>query len=114
MEVTNRFKRLDIRYRVPEELWVEVLDIVQEAEIKTFPKKKRGKKAKWWSEKSLQIAEKRKDAKGKEVKERYTHFNVEFQRTARSDKKAFLRDQFLKYTLFNGMGKIKRIIKYIS
>ena len=93
---------------------MEVSDTVQETVIKTIPKIKKCKKTKWLSEKALQIAEKRKDAKGKEVKERYTHLNVEFQRTARSDKKAFLRDQFLKYTLFNGMGKIKRIIKYIS
>ena len=76
--------------RVPEELWTEVCDIVQEAMIKTIPKKKKCKKAKWLSEVGLQIAEKRREAKGKGEKERYVHLNVEFQRIARRDKKAFL------------------------
>jgi len=95
VEATNRFKVLDLIDRVPEELWMEVYNIVQEAVIKkTIPKKKKDmKKAKWLSEEALQIAEKRKDAKGKEEKERYTHLNAEFQRTARRDKKAFLSDQ---------------------
>ena len=75
---------------MPEELWMKVSDIVQEAVIKTIPKKKKCKKAKWWSEKALQIAEKRKEAKGKGEKERYTHLTTEFQRIARRDKKAFL------------------------
>ena len=79
--------------RVPEELQIEVRDIVQEAVFKTIPKKKKCKKAKWLSEEALQIAEKRKEAKGKEEKERYTHLNAEFQRIARRDKKAFLSDQ---------------------
>ena len=78
----NRFKGLDLIDRVPEELWMEVPDIVQEAVIKTIPKKKKYKKAKWLSEEALQIAEKRRDAKGKGEKERYTHLNTEFQRIA--------------------------------
>ena len=79
MEVTNRFKGLDLLHRVPEELWKDVCDIVPEAVIKTSPKKKKCKKAKWLSEEALKIAEKRKEAKGKGEKERYTHLNAEFQ-----------------------------------
>ena len=93
MEVRSRFNGLDLIDRVPEELWTEVRDIVQEAVIKTIPKKKKCKKAKWLSEEALQIAEKRREAKGKGEKERYTHLNAEFQRIARRDKKAFLSDQ---------------------
>jgi len=78
---------------VPDELWTEVHDIVQETGIKTIPKKKKCKKAKWLAEEALQIAEKRREAKSKGEKERYTHLNAEFQRIARRDKKAFLRDQ---------------------
>ena len=78
---------------MPEELWTEVHDIVQKAVIKTIPKKKKCKKAKWLSEGSLQIAEKRRELKGKGEMERYTHLNAEFQRTARRDRKAFLSDQ---------------------
>ena len=89
----SRFKGLDLMDRVPEELWMEVHDTVQEAEIKTIPQKKKCKKAKWLSEEALQIAEKRREAKGKGEKERYTHLNAEFQRIARRDKKAFLSDQ---------------------
>ena len=85
MEVTNRFKGLDLIERVPEELWMEVCDIVQEAVINTILKKKKYKKAKWLSEQALQIAEKRRDAKGKGEKERYTHLDAEFQRIARRD-----------------------------
>ena len=92
-KLTNRFKGLDMIDRVPEELWTEVHDIVQETGSKTISKKKKWKKAKWQSEEALQIAEKRKDAKGKGEKERYTHLNAEFQRIARRDKKAFLSDQ---------------------
>ena len=92
MEVTERFKGLDLIDRVPEELWMEVSDIVQEAVIKTIPKKKKCKKAKWLSEDALQITEKRREAKGKGEKERYTHLDPEFQRIARRDKKAFLSD----------------------
>ena len=93
MNVKNRFKGLDLINRVPEELWTDIRDIVQEAVIKTIPKKKKCKKAKWLSEEALQIAEKRREAKGKVEKERYTHLNAEFQRIARRDKKAFFRDQ---------------------
>jgi len=78
---------------VPEELWTGVRDVVQEVDIKTIPKKKKCKRAKWLSEEALQIAVKRKEAKGKGEKERYTHLNAEFQRIARRDKKAFLSDQ---------------------
>ena len=93
VELRNRFKGLDLIDRVPEDLWMEVHDTVQEAMIKTIPKKKKCKKAKWLSEEALQIAEKRREAKGKGEKERYTHLNAEFQRIARRDKKAFLSDQ---------------------
>ena len=92
-EVTDRFKGLDLIDRVPEGLRTEVHDIVQEAGIKTIPKKNKSKKAKWLSEEALQIAEKRREAKGKREKERYTHLNAEFQRIARRDKKAFLSEQ---------------------
>ena len=90
MEVTNRFKGLDMIDRVPEELWMKVHDIVQETVIKTIPKKKKCKKAKWLSEEALQKSVKRREAKGKGEKERYTHLNAEFQ-IARRDKKAFLK-----------------------
>ena len=92
VEVTNRFKGLDLIDRVPEELWTEVHDIVQEAGIKTIPKKKKCKKAKWLPEEALQIAVKRREAKSKGEKERYTHLNAEFQRITRRDKKTFLSD----------------------
>ena len=91
--MTNRFKGLDLIDRVPEELTTEVHDIVQRSVIKTIPKIKKCKKAKWLSEEALQIAEKRRDAKGKGEKERYTHLTAEFQRIARRDKKANLNDQ---------------------
>ena len=86
MEVTNRFKGLDPIDRVPEGLWTKACDIVQEAVIKTTPKKRKCKMAKWLSEEVIQIAEKRREAKGKREKERYTHLNAEFQRIARRDK----------------------------
>ena len=92
VEVTNRFKGLDLIDRVPEELWMEVRNTVQEVVIKTIPKKT-CKKAKWLSEEALQMAEKRIEVKGKGEKERYIHLNAEFQRIARRDKKAFLSDQ---------------------
>ena len=85
--VQNRLKGLDLRDRVPEELWMEIHDIVQEAVIKTIPKKKKCKKAKWLSDEALQIAEKRREAKGKGEKERFAHLNAEFQRIPRRDKK---------------------------
>ena len=91
--MTNRFKGLDLIDRVPEELWTEVHNIVQEARIKSSPKKKKCKKAKWLSEEGLHIAEKKRETKGKGEKKRYTHLNAEFQRIARRDKKAFLSDR---------------------
>ena len=91
VEVKNRFKGLDLINRVPDELWTEVRDIVQETGIKTIPMEKKCKKAKWLSGEALQIAVKRK-VKSKGEKERYKHLNAEFQRIARRDKKAFLRD----------------------
>ena len=87
VEVKNRFKGLDLIDRVPEGQWMTVLDIVQETRIKTIPKKKKCKKAKWLSEEALQIAVKRREVKGKGEKQRYIHWNVEFQRIARRDKK---------------------------
>ena len=94
MEVINRFKGQNLIDRVPDEIWTEVHDIVQETGSKTIPKrKKKRKKAKWLSEEALQIAMKRREAKSKGEKERYTHLNAEFQRTARRDKKAFLSEQ---------------------
>ena len=85
VEVRNRFKALDLIDRVPDELWNEVRDIVQETGIKTIPMEKKRKKAKWMSGEALQIAVKRREAKGKGEKERYTHFNAEFQRITRRD-----------------------------
>ena len=90
---------------MPEELWTEVCDIVQEAVIKAIPMKRKCKKAKWLSKEALQIAEKRREAKGKGKKEIYTHLNAEFQRTARRDKKAFLSDQYKKIGENNRLGK---------
>ena len=111
MEVTNRFKGLDLIDRVPEELWMEVREIVQEAMIKTIPKKKKCKKAKWLSEGTLKIAVKRKEAKGKEEKERHTHLNADLQRIARRDKKAFLSDQCKEIEQNNSMGKTRDLFK---
>ena len=91
--MTNRFKGLDLIDRVPEELWMEVHDIVQETGIETSPVEKKCKKAKWLSQEALQIAVKRREVKRKGEKERYKHLNEEFQRIARRDKKAFLSDQ---------------------
>ena len=113
MEETNRFKGLDLIDRVPEDLWTEVRDIIQEARIKTIPKKKKCKKAKWLSEEALQIAEKRREVKRKGEKERYTHFNAEFQRIARRDKKAFLSDQCKETEENNRMGKTRDLFKKI-
>ena len=93
VKVRNRFKGLDLIDRVPDELWREVHDIVQETGIKTIPMEKKCKQAKWLSEEASQIAVKRREAKSKGEKERYTHLNAEFQRIARRDKKAFLSDQ---------------------
>ena len=97
---------------MPDELWMEVCDTVQETGIKTIPKKKKCKKAKWLSEEALQIAVKRKEAKSKREKERYTHFNAEFQRTARRYKKAFL-SEMQKIEENNRMGKTRDLFKKI-
>ena len=103
--MTNRFKGLDLIDREPEELWTEVHDIVQEAVMKTIPKEKKCRKAKWLSEEALQIAVKRREVKSKEEKERYRHLNAEFQRIARRDKKAFLSNQCKEIEENNTMGK---------
>ena len=113
MDVTNRFKGLVLIDRVPEELWTEIRDIERKAEIKTIPKKKKCKKAKWLSDKALQIAVKRREAKGKREKERYTHFNAVFQRTAIRDKKDFLSDQCKEFEENNRMGKTRDLFKKI-
>ena len=93
VEMRNRFKGLDLIDRVPNELWNEVCDIVQETGIKTIPMEKKCRKAKWLSGEALQIAVKRREAKSKGEKEKYKHLNSEFQRKARRDKKAFFSDQ---------------------
>ena len=113
MAVTNRFKGLDLIDRVPEGLWTEVCDIVQEAGIKTIPKKKKCKKAKRLSEEAYQIAEKGREVKGKGEKERYTYLNANFQRTARRDKKDFLSDQCKEIEENNRMGKTRDLFKKI-
>ena len=114
MEVRNRFKGLDLTDRVPDELWMEVYDIVQETGIKTIPKKKKCKKAKWLSEEALQIAVKRWEAvKSKGEKKRYSHLNAEFQRIARRNKKAFLSDQCKEIEENDRMGKTRDLFKKI-
>ena len=113
MKVRNRFKGLDLIDRVPDELWMEVHDIVQETGIKTIPMEKKCKKAKWLSEEVLQIAVKRREAKSKGEKERHKHLNAEFQRIARRDKKAFLSDQCKEIEENNRMGKTRDLVKKI-
>ena len=109
VEVRNRFKGLDLIDRVPDELWNEVRDIVQETGIKTIPMKKKCKKAKWLSGKALQIAVKRRETKSKRKKERYKHLNAEFQRIARRDKKAFFSIQCKEIEEKNRMGKTRSL-----
>ena len=109
----NRFKGLDLVDRVPEELWIEIYNTVQEVVMKTMSKKKKCKKTKWLSEEALQIAEKKREVKGKGKKERYTHLNAEFQRIARRDKKAFLNDQCKETKENNRMGKSRDLFKKI-
>ena len=113
VEVTNRFKGLDLIDRVREELQREVPDIVQEEVLKTTSKKKKCTKAKWLFEEALQIAEKRREVKSKGEKERHTHLNAEFQRIARIDKKAFLSDQCKETEENNCMGKTRDLFKKI-
>ena len=107
----NRFKGLDLIHRVPDELWTEVHDIVQETGIKTIPMEKKCKKVRWLSGEALQIAVKRREAKSKGEKERYTHLNAEFQRITRKDKKAFLRDKWKEIEKNNRMGKTRDLFK---
>ena len=113
MDVRNRFKGLDLIDRVPDELWNEVRDTVQETGIKTIPMEKKCKKAKWFSGEDLQIAVKRREAKSKGEKERYKHLNAEFQRIARRDKKAFFSDQCKEIEENNRMGKTRDLFKKI-
>ena len=113
VEVTNNFKGLDLIDRVPEELWMEVCDIVQEVVIKTILKKNKCKKAKQLSEETLQIDEKRREAKGKGEKKIYTHLIAEFQRIARRDKKAFLSEQCKEIEENNRMEKTRDLFKEI-
>ena len=113
MEVRNRFKGLDLTDRVPEELWMEVCDMVQEARIKTIPRKKKCKKAKQLSEEALQIAVKRREVKGKGEKERYIHLDAEFQRRARRGKKVFLSDKCKEIEENNRMRKTRDLFKKI-
>ena len=113
VEVTDRFKELDLIDRVPEELWAEVCNMVQQVVTKTILKKKKCKKAKWLSKKALQIAEKRREVKGKGERERYTQPNAELRRTARRDKKAFLSEQCIEIEESNRMGKTSDIFKKI-
>ena len=110
VELTNRYKGLDLIDRVPEELWTELHDTVQEAVIKTIPKKKKCKKAKWLSEEAF-IDVKRREAKSKGEKERYTYLNEEYQRIAKRDKKAFLSDQSKEIEENNRMGKTRDLFK---
>ena len=113
VEVRNRFKGQDVIDRVPDELWTEVHDIVQETGVKAIPKKKKCKNAKWLSEEALQIAVKRREMKSKGEKERYSHLNAEFQRIARRGKKAFLSDQCKEIEENNRMGKTRDLFKKI-
>ena len=111
MEVTNRFKELDLKDRVPEEVWMEVRDTVQEAVIKTILKKKKCKKAKQLSEEVLQIGEKRREMKDKGEKERHIHLNAEFQIIARRNKKVFQSDQCKQIEENNTKGKTRDLFK---
>ena len=113
VEVRNSFRGLDLIDRVPDELWNEVHDIVQETGIKTIPMEKKCKKAKWLSGEALQIVVKRREAKSKGEKERYKYLNAEFQRTARRDKKAFLSDHCKEIEENNRMGKTRDLFKKI-
>ena len=113
MGVRSRFKGLDMVDREPDELWMEVHDIVQETGSNTIPKKKKCKKAKWLSEEALQIAVKRKEVRRKGEKERYIHLTAEFQRIARRDKKAFLSDQCKEIEENNRMGKTRDLLRKI-
>ena len=114
VEVRNGFKGLDLIDRVPDELWTELRDIVQETGIKTIPMEKKCKKAKWLSGEALQTAVKRREEKSKGEKERYKHLNAEFQRIARRDKKAFLSNQCKGIEENNRMGKTTDLLKKLE
>ena len=113
VEVRNRFKGLDLIDRVPDQLWTEVRDIVQETGIKTIPKGKKCKKAKWLSGEALQIAVKRREVKSKGENERYKYLNAEIQRIARKEKNTFLSDQCKEIEENNRMGKTRDLFKKI-
>ena len=113
MKVRNRFKRLDLIDSVPDELWTQVHDTVQETGIKTIPMEKKCKKAKWLSWEVLQIFVKRREVKSQGEKERYKHMNAEFQRIAKRDKKAFFSDQCKEIEENNRMGKTRDLVKKI-
>ena len=113
VEVRNRFKGLDLIDGVSDELWTEVCDMVQETGLKSIPMEKKCKKAKWLSEEALQIAAKRREVKGKGEKERCTHWNAEFQRIARRDKKAFLSNQCKEIEENNRLGNTRDLFKKI-
>ena len=113
VEMRNRFKESDLIDTVPDELWTEVHDLVQETRIKTIAKKKKCKKAKWLSEEALQIPVKRREAKSKGEKERRKHLNAEFQRIARRDKKVFFSDQCKEIEENDRMGKTSDLFKKI-
>ena len=113
VEVRNRFKGLNLIDRVPDELWMDIHDTVQETGIEIIPKKKKCRKAKWLSEEALQIAVKRREVKSKGEKERHKHLNAEFQRIARRDKKAFLSDHCKKIEENNRTGKTRYLFKKI-
>ena len=113
MEVRNRFRGLDLIDRMPDELWMEICDILQETGIKTIPMEKKCKKAKWLSGEALQIAVKIREVKSKGEKERYKHLNAEFQRIARRDKKDFLSKQCKEIEENDRMGKTRNLFKFI-
>ena len=113
MEVRNRWKGLDLIERVPDDLWMEFHDLVQETGIKTIPMEKKFKKSKWLSEEALQTAVERGEVKNKGEKERYSHLKAEFQRIERTDKKAFLSDQCKEIEENNRMGKTRDLFKKI-
>ena len=109
----NRFRGLDLIDRMPEELWMEVHDIIQETVVKNIPRKNKCKKAKWFPQEAIHIAEKRREAKGKGEKERYTHLTAEIQRITRRDNKAFLSDQCKEIEEKNRMEKTRDLFKKI-
>ena len=113
VKVTNRFKGLDLIHRVPEELWLRFMTLYGGGD-QDHPQEKEMQKIKWLSEEALQIAEKRKEVKGKGEKKRYEHLNAEFQRIARTDKKVFLSDQCKEIEENNRMGKTRNLFKKIT